>query len=466
MKYRIKDLGVFELSELYRKKELSPVETVKALLDEIEAKNDINAFITVMADEALKSARQSEQRFIKGLAVGPLDGIPYGVKDIFYTSKAKTTMASRVYKDFQPAYNAHVVDKLEAGGAILMGKTNTYEFACNPMADVSLFGPCRNPYDPEHSACGSSGGSGSALAAHMVPVTLGSDTAGSVRIPAAACGVVGMRPTQGLVSRYGVFPLSYSIDNVGPMTRSVLDNAMVLEGMVGYDHRDERSINTSPVSYSSLLDGRDIAGMRFAVPEDLGTSNPIDPEIVSAFSKVLDILRNLGATVDYIPSLDPEGLNEKACRILRICDAYVVHEQDMIEHGDIYTPEIYQQMQGGKTLGASDYIKADRRRLEFKIMITELMTHYDVIITPTLPVLAPVIGTRTITMDGADYTTTSMLSCLTVLASFTGFPAISIPCGFSKSGLPIGVQLATGRLDELTAYQAAFALEKALNIPK
>ena len=462
MDKNIKDLGIYELNRLYREKALSPVETVSALFEEIEAGKKLNAFITTTPEQALIDARESEARFMKGAPLGPLDGIPYAVKDIFYTANVKTTMASKVYEDFTPDYNASVIDRLADGGAILMGKTNTHEFACNPMADLSHFGPCRNPYNPEHSACGSSGGSGAAVAAKMLPVTLGSDTAGSVRIPAAACGVVGMRPTQGLVSRHGVFPLSYSIDNVGPITRSVLDNAMMLNGMVGYDPRDSLSFSAPAVDYTASIENGSLNGLVFAVPEDLGTSNPVDPEIKAAFDEVLQILWSQGASIRHIPSLDPDGKYERACRTLRLADAYVVHKKGMEDHEDIYTPEIYNQMQGGKGVKAEEYISADRERLEFRLLVNELFNKVDIIITPTLPVLAPRIGTRTITVAGKDYTSTSMLTCITVLASFTGYPAITIPCGLSKSGLPIGVQLCSARLNELGAYKAAFALEKAI----
>lgn len=464
MKNELRKLSIYDISQLYRKKELSPKDTVKELISVIEEdKHYINAFVSVIAEKALADAEKSEKRFLKGEALGMMDGIPYGVKDIFFTKDAKTTMASRVYQDFTPEYNASVVDRLEAGGAILLGKTNTHEFACNPMADISIFGPCRNPSLPERTACGSSCGSGAALAAYMVPATLGSDTSGSVRIPAAACGVVGMRPTQGLVSRFGVYPLSYSIDAVGPMTRTVRDNAILLNAISGYDCRDEMSMPLAPVDYMRAFDNSELKGLRFAVPEDLGTANPIDDEVRASFMAVVDLLRSRGAEVNFIPPLDADGENEAACRALRITDAYCAHKKDMDRAGELYTREIYDQMLGGANASAADYVFAARKRLEFQVRITELFGDYDAIITPTLPIVAPRIGDRIVKIAGGEYSTTTMLTCLTVLPSFMGFPSISIPCGRSGEGLPIGVQLTCGRFGEYTAYKTAYALEQALD---
>ena len=242
------------LSRVFREKRLSPVEIVGVLLERIEAVDkDLGAFITVTGEKALEAASRAEGEIMAGRYRGPLHGVPLGIKDLIYTEGVRTTMGSALFKDYVPDYSATVAKKLEEAGAVLVGKTNTDEFAYGPTGDRSYFGPTRNPHDTSRISGGSSGGSGAAVAANLLYGALGSDTAGSVRIPSALCGVVGMKPTFGRVSKYGVFPLSWTLDHVGPLTRTVEDNALLLNALASYDPKDPYTPRTSPEKTSPAI---------------------------------------------------------------------------------------------------------------------------------------------------------------------------------------------------------------------
>jgi aspartyl-tRNA(Asn)/glutamyl-tRNA(Gln) amidotransferase subunit A len=256
-----------DLALAFRERRLSPVEVAEALLGRIEAEDgDLNAFITVTRERGLREARRAEEEILAGRDRGPLHGVPVGLKDLIYTAGVRTTMGSALFEDFIPDEDATVVTKLEAAGAVMLGKTNTHELAYGPTGDRSHFGPTRNPHDGARISGGSSGGSAAAVAANLLYASLGSDTGGSVRIPAALCGVVGMKPTFGLVSKRGVFPLSWTLDHVGPLTRTVEDNALVLTALAGHDAKDPYSVKRPPEDFARDL-RRGVRGGRDRNPE-------------------------------------------------------------------------------------------------------------------------------------------------------------------------------------------------------
>jgi len=458
----IKDLGIHELATLYREKKLSPVEVVDALLEELHTNDVYGAFITVTDEIAKKAARESEARFLNDAPLSIMDGIPYGAKDIFYTEGVRTTMGSAIYKDFIPEYNASVIDTLNAAGAILIGKTNTHEFASGGTSDVGYFAPVKNPRNPVKIPGGSSGGSGAALAAHFCPAALGSDTSGSVRLPAAACGIVGMRPTHGLVSKYGVYPLCDTIDSIGPMTRTVRDNACMLNVMAAYDEKDSWSIHAPAVDYTAELDAG-VKGLTIAIPYELFESTS-EPFVLKSFEKALDALRSAGATVKKIPNIDPTGEFTEACRIVRICEASALHEPDMRNHGDLYSKEIYDQMKSGEVYKAVEYIKALRMQENFKKQFLSAMeaAGADAMMIPTMPMVPTDIGQRQITIQGTEYPVNNRLGLFTIIASFTGFPALSVPTGYNAENIPAAAQILVGPLQESLAYRIGVVLENSL----
>ena len=460
MEKEIRDLGICELHSLYREKKLSPAEVAADLLKEIRENDSFNAFASVLEESALIAAKESEKRYLAGNDLGVMDGIPFGVKDIFYSAGHPTTMASRIFRDFIPDHDAAVISLLKQNGAILLGKTNTHEFACSPTADVSIFGPMKNPRCPEMMACGSSGGSGAALAAHLLPAALGSDTGGSVRIPAAACGVVGMRPNAGRVSRVGVFPLSGAIDNIGPMTRNIKDNAAMLNCMCTYDCRDRNSISLPAEDFGKDI-GKSVKGLSIGIPADI-FKEPMDDEIRAATENVIRLLSSLGAEIKHIGALDSTGEYSAACRTMRICDAYYSHKEILASHSSEYTEEIRAQLMSGEPYKADEYIAAMEKQHEFRLYFREISKDADLVLIPTLPILPPPIGLRQMEIGGKEYGVANLLTSLTVPASFTGFPALSVPGAFCSGNRPTGVQLMGRGFDESLLYRVGYAIEQEL----
>lgn len=462
MENYIEKLGIKELFNLYKNKSLSPVEVIKNQFNRIEMNKDINAFITVTEDLAMITAKESEERYMKGEPLGVMDGVPYAVKDNIFTKGIKTTMASEIYKDYYPDINATVIDKLNGSGAILLGKTNTHEFASGATCDRTYFGPIKNPHNKKKMPGGSSGGSAAALAANLCPAALGSDTSGSVRIPASACGVVGMKPTQGRVSKYGVYPLSDTIDHVGPMTRTVEDNAILLRVIAGYDSLDPWSLKLPNMDYSTEI-GQSVKGMVVGIPYSIFKDNT-DPLIYDSVVASIEILKSLGAKIIEIPNPDPDGTFVGACRAVRISEGYAVHEKNIMEKHGLYNPEILQQMLVGKDFKAYEYINGLQMRNKFKTHFKEMMNDIDIMIMPTMPLLPPDINQREVEIRGIVHSVFTRFNLFTIIASFTGFPSISIPCGITEDNLPIGLQILTNEYEEAKAYRFAYQIEKALDL--
>lgn len=458
----IDNLTMKEIAQLYREKSLSPVEVVKHQLEKIKEKEDLNAFITVTGELATELAKESEQRFAKGQSLGPMDGIPYGAKDVIYTKGIRTTMGSKIYKDYYPTINATVIDKLDGGGAILLGKTNTQEFAAGATSDVSYFGPVKNPYNKNKVSGGSSGGSAAAVAARIITAALGTDTSGSVRIPASACGIVGMKATRGRVSKYGAYTLSDTIDHIGPMTRNVEDNAIMLGALAGYDSRDPWSIKLPSMDFTAEI-GETIKGMVIGVPYSL-FEDITEPEIYDSIMNTIEVLKELGVKIKTIPSIDEDGTFIDSCRIVRVSEGYAVHRKNLLERPEQYSPELVEQISLGEAFKAHEYINAYKLRSKFQDHFRELMEGIDAIITPTLPLLPTDIGQREVEIRGVVHSIHTRYNLFTIIASYTGFPAITIPSGLSSDNLPIGLQILTDEYAETKAYRIAYQIEKALGL--
>jgi aspartyl-tRNA(Asn)/glutamyl-tRNA(Gln) amidotransferase subunit A len=444
------------LANAYRKKEVSPVEIIKSLRDRINRIDpDLNAFISLSLDNVLEEAKKAEKEIRQGNVLSPLHGVPISLKDLIYTKDVKTTMGSGVFKDFIPDFDATVVSKLKQAGAIIIGKTNTHELAYGPTGDDSYFGAIKNPHDVSKIAGGSSGGSAAAVSSYMSFAALGTDTSGSVRIPSSCCGIVGMKPTSGLVSKYGAYPLSWTMDHVGPMTRSVLDNAIVLQCIAGYDKKDAYSKDVRFQDYRSII-GKSIKGCIIGIPLD-SYYDYLDDEVKQAVLNSIKVLEKLGAKIKevQIPNID-EVL--EACRRITRSEAYVIN-QDIVSH-DLLGHQIRERILSGKDYMASDYVEAQQVRHKAIQQYDDLLQSVDILVTPTLPILPANIGQEKLNIHDLQVDVRSSLIRLTCPTNLNGFPSLSIPCGFSSTGLPIGLQLIGKRFDEANLYRFASAFEK------
>ena len=447
------------LSLAFRERRLSPVEVVRVLLERIEtASEDLGAFITVTGERALEEAERVEQEISAGRYRGPLHGAPLGLKDLIYTEGVRTTMGSAFFKDYVPDYSATVALKLEEAGAVLVGKTNTHEFAYGPTGDRSYFGPTRNPHDTRRISGGSSGGSGAAVAANLLYGALGSDTAGSIRIPSALCGVVGMKPTFGRVSKHGVFPLSWTLDHLGPLTRTVEDNALLLTVLAGHDPKDPYSANMPAEDFARDL-GRGVSRGVVGVPRDFYFDH-VEEEVGERVREAIEVFVSLGAEVREveIPHLR-ETL--KAQRYILSSDAYAIHEERLNSEPEMFDDEVRERLLEGEKLKAHRYASAQQRKLLAKGEFERALGAVDVLLAPTVPIAATLIDQREVNIGGYEEPVRSAVTRLTGPANITGFPSLSVPCGSTSSGLPVGVQLIGRPFDEATLYRFGHAYEEA-----
>ena len=414
----------------------------------------------MLPERALQEAERAEREILGGHYRGPLHGVPVGLKDLIYTEGVRTTMGSAFFKDYVPDYSATVVLRLEEAGAIMVGKTNTHEFAYGPTGDRSYFGPTRNPHDPARIPGGSSAGSGAAVAADLLYGSLGSDTGGSIRIPASLCGVVGMKPTFGRVSKHGVFPLSWTLDHVGPLTRTVEDNALLLNTLAGYDARDPYSVDRESEDFARDL-GRGVRGAVIGVPSDFYFEH-VEDEVEKRVREAIEVFRSLRAEVREvgIPHLW-ETL--KAQRLTLAADAYAIHEQRLQGEPEKFDEEVRERLLDGERLKAHRYASAQQRKLLAKDEFSRVLGEVDVLLSPTLPIAATLIDQRDVNIGGYEEPVRSAVTRLTGPTNHNGFPTLSVPCGSTASGLPVGAQIIGRPFDEATLYRFGHAYEEALS---
>jgi len=445
--------SIVETSELLRRRELSPVELTKNCLARIEKLNPtLNAFITVTGESALTQARIAEDEILKGRWLGPLHGIPLALKDLIDTDGVRTTAASALFKDRIPVEDAEVVRRLKEAGAILLGKQNLHECAYGGSSMISYYGEMHNPWNPACITGGSSGGSASSVAAGLCYGAIGTDTAGSVREPAALCGVVGLKPTYGRVSVRGVIPLSLSLDHVGPIARTVSDTAVILQTIAGYDAKDANSADVPVGDYfAAIRDGSKPA--RVGVPRKFFYED-LDPEVASAMEQALGVLRTLAGDLSEIELEVPTD------RTLQTAEAYAYHAEFVFRSPEVYQPETLRRIRNGEGIGAAE---VEQRRGELKQIRSEIHTVFedvDLIVTPTMPVPAPLIDEL---KQNPDLLRPRELLLLrnTRPANAWGLPAISVPCGFTAAGLPIGLQIIGPPWREDKIIQLGYAFEQA-----
>lgn len=449
------------LARAYREDRLSPVEVVRVLLGRIEA-DETGAFITVTAERALEDAARAEEELRSGRDKGPLHGVPVGLKDLIYTKGILTTMGSAFFRDYAPDHSATVVQRLEEAGAVSIGKTNTHEFAYGPTGDRSFFGPTRNPHDAARITGGSSGGSGAAVAADLVYGALGSDTGGSIRIPSALCGVVGMKPTFGRVSKHGVFPLAWSLDHVGPITRTVEDNALMLSVLAGHDPEDPYSANLAEEDFTRGLQ-REVRGRRIGLPDAFYFEH-VEAEVEERVREAAEVFASLGAEtreVD-IPNLW-ETLH--AQRLTLAVEAYAVHEERLKTEPERFDDQGLERLLRGEGLEAYRYANAQQRRLHSRREFGRILQEVDVLLTPTVPIWATEIGQRETVIGDYEEAVYSALTRFTGPTNLNGLPSLSVPCGSTASGLPVGMQLIGRQFDEATLYNFGHAYEEEAPTP-
>jgi aspartyl-tRNA(Asn)/glutamyl-tRNA(Gln) amidotransferase subunit A len=440
------------VAPLLRAGKISPVELARACLGRIETRNPVlNAFITVTAESALQQARDAETEMQRGEWRGLLHGIPIAVKDMIDTAGVRTTAGSAVYLDRIPAADAAVVARLRRAGAILLGKLNMQEFAIGGSSVPSHFGPVRNPWDTSRIAGGSSGGSAAAVAAGLCFAALGTDTGGSVRQPAALCGIVGLKPTYGRVSNLGVLPLAPSLDHVGPLTRSVEDCAAVLEAIAGYERLDvsseRRPLKLRPWPNSA-------AGVRIGVPRAFFYEG-LHPDVHRAVDAALAALSNLGARIEEVP------LEISTDRTVFQAEAYGSHAALIAAKPERYLPETLAKLSRGAAVDTIAYMHARLELAQLRRGIAEMFTRVDVLATPTVPVPAPRLRDYPQTFE--DVLAWEAGSMLRNTRPFNGLgiPVITVPCGWTDEDLPIGLQLAAGPWQERRALALALAYESA-----
>ena len=454
------DLTASELSERIRTKILSPIEVTKAHLGRIGRLNgDYVAFITIVADKALAAAKKAENEIVAGQYRGPLHGIPYGAKDIIDTAGILTTNGASFYRANVPAKNAECIDRLEKAGAILVGKCNTHEFAAGSTTINRNYGTARNPWDRDRIVGGSSGGSACALAARMVPIALGSDTGGSIRTPAALCGVVGLKPTMGRISLRGIYPNVPTIDHPGPMARSVRDVALALQVMAGYDRHDPKSVATPVPDYLADIE-KGIRGARVAVSPDFTQKAEVDGEIAQAFERALDVLRDLGAIVQTVPFEGAARFDDLFRRIAGP-EFSEVHRTNFTKDPDAFDFEVRERVEWSMKVPLDDYVRALRERELLIREVAKFMEGFDAMVSPSVPIAAPPIDTRLADMNGREVPYKNKHRPFLSPHNLTGCPAISLPMGFNSKGLPISIQVSSGHWREADLLRVARAYEAA-----
>lgn len=443
------ELTISQAAEEIQLGMLSPVELTQSVLGRIAcAEAKINAFTLICAESAMEQANRAEDEIARTGPKSPLHGIPFAVKDIFDVAGVPTTASSQVRDGSLASRDSAPVAALLEAGAVLVGKTELHEFAYGAITPNS-----RNPWDVERIPGGSSGGSAAAVAAGECLMALGTDTGGSIRIPASACGVVGLKPTYGRVSVHGVIPLSWSLDHVGPLTRTVRDAALSLNIIARVDVDVSSSLSGTAIDYTSGLDAG-VKGLTIGVPSNYFFDD-IDPEVSSATSTALELLESNGASLRWV-EIPYSNYFMAALRGIMMPEASAYHEPALRAHPELYTDDVRLKLEAGALISASQYIKALRTRTLIQRALADAFKGLDVIVFPTLPITAPKVNEETILLrDGTRRPVGDAFVGHTALGNLTGLPAISVPCGFDTSNLPIGLQIIGRPYDERTILRVA-----------
>ena len=449
---------ITEAGEALRQRRLSCVELTRLSLAAAAAEQPrTNLFLAMMEEQALADAAACDAELAQGRTRSPLHGIPMAVKDVFCTKGVKTTCGSRILAGHIPAHDAAVVERLRDAGAILIGKTHMQEFAYGITCNNPHFGPVRNPHDPARIPGGSSGGSGAAVAARVVLMAMGSDTGGSIRIPASFCGTAGLKPTTGRVSRYGVLPLDFTLDHMGPLAPTALDCALTLQVLAGFDPRDESS-SRAPVGRYAPPPAPRLDGVRIGIPAGFFYEG-LQPAVAAALTSLQERAAGLGAQLVSVDTGDIAAINAIG-RVILLSEASAALEP-YLHRRDEFGADVLTLLDQGRLLPATDYINAQRLRRLAMARFESVWNHADCLLTPATPTTAPLIGQNTVEIGGVEtdvrLATTRFMRGINVL----GLPALAIPCGLDASLLPMGAQVIGRRFDEATVLLVGQALQTA-----
>lgn len=451
------DLGFLTIAETSARLAagaLSPVELTEALLRRIEALNPtLDAFLLVDGEKALAAARAAETAIRGGRRRGPLHGVPFGLKDIIDTAGLRTTCHSKILAENVPARDAAVAASLKAAGGILMGKLSTHEFALGGPAFDLPWPPARNPWNRDHHPGGSSSGSGSAVAAGLLPMAIGTDTGGSVRNPASSCGIVGMKATYGRVSRAGVFPLAYSLDHIGPLTRTVTDNALALQAIAGPDARDPAAAPAAVPDFTAGIE-RGVKGLKIGYLRHFHEDDArAHPDMATGLDRAIDVLRGEGAEIVDV-SFAPLGELAACNRVILVSEAYAIHRQWLTDRPGDYAKATRDRIIPGAFIAAADYVDALRQRARYRARFKKLMADVDAIVCASSMDPACEIA------DEAEVDRTYGRQARTPF-NLLGVPACAVPTGLATNGLPLSMQVVGRAFDEATVYRVARAYERA-----
>ncbi|MFQ5924955.1 MAG: amidase [Dehalococcoidia bacterium] len=447
----------WRLVELIRHRQLSPVELIEHLMQRTERLNPrLNAYLTVAHEQALSAARAAESALDQGGELSSLHGVPVSIKDLIWTGGLRTTGGSLIYQDFEPEEDATVVERLRRAGAIILGKTNTPELGLSATTENRLGDDCRNPWNPECTSGGSSGGAAAAVAAGLGPIAIGSDGGGSIRMPAGFCGVFGFKPTYGLVPRYGGVGGMELFSAIGPITRSVRDAALCLNVISGHDPRDPASLRQRPPDFVASTEG-DVAGLRVAWSPDLGYGK-VDPEVQAVAESAAYLFEAMGCFVEEAmpATVEPFPIHN----LITLADECAANGHLVEEHGDIMMPHVKSVMEHGRKVTGAEYSRALRALERFKLQTAEFFERYDLLLTPTTAVPAFPIGKWPRTIAGAEVGRLWGSFPFAPAFNLTGQPAASLPCGFSADGLPIGLQAVARWGEDVTLLRACAAFER------
>jgi aspartyl-tRNA(Asn)/glutamyl-tRNA(Gln) amidotransferase subunit A len=458
---QLHQLSVAELGRLVSDRQVSPTEIVEHFLARIERLNPrLNAFTTVAAEQALADARTLTDEIGRGHRRGPLHGIPVGIKDLTDTAGIRTTYGSRLFADHVPNVDAEPVARLRAAGAVIVGKTATHEFAFGATTNNPHFGPTRNPWRTAHVPGGSSGGSGAAVAAGLVPLATGSDTGGSIRIPAAACGCVGLKPTHGRVSLRGTYPLAPSLDHVGPLARSSLDCATALHVLSGFDPADPWSRRMPGEDLGAAIDAP-LRGLRLGIDPRYRPA-PIAGCVRAAMDRAVAAAAALGAEILEVSLPDATEVTIAASVIL-LAEAFAQHRDQLATHRALYGQDVREQLDAGATIDARTLVGALHARERLTRAVEQLLdSRVDALVLPTMAVTAPAIDAAIVDVDETSLPVAPAMASFTLLADLTRMPAIAIPTGLAPDGLPVSVQLIGPVAHEARIVRVGHALETAL----
>ena len=444
--------------ELIESKELSPIELTRACIDRIARLDSrLRTYITLLAEDAIAQAHKAERTLTHGEGVWPLHGVPLALKDTFAMKGVLTTAGSKVLGDYVPDYDSTVVEQLRDAGAIFLGTLNMHEFAFGATTANPHYGSVRNPWNRDYIPGGSSGGSGAAVAASLCLGSVGTDAGGSIRLPAALCGIVGLKPTFGRISRYGTLPLTQTLDHNGPMAKTVADAALLLQVLAGPDPRDP-ACSTQPVPvYSQALNG-EVKGLRIGMPQEY-FADAMDEEVRTAVLAAIQLLEKNGAIIEEI-SLPHAQYGPAAFTGLALPEASATHAKDLKARPQDYGQETRELLYMGMLIPSQRYIQAQQVRTLIIQDQLKALDQVDVLALPTSAIPAPELGQRHVTIGDHTVNVTAALSRFTLPFDLSGLPAISVPCGFTSNGLPIGLQIAGRAFDEETVLRVAHAYEQ------